>query len=46
MDDAEFADYFCFCEICEICVENRIQWIFSVDWICCIISYSPDFANE
>ena len=22
-----------------------VQWIFSVDWICCFISYSPDFAN-
>ena len=22
------------------------QRIFSVDWICCFISYSPDFANE
>ena len=26
--------------------ENSVQWIFSVDWICCFISYSPDFANE
>ena len=25
--------------------ENSVQWIFSVDWICCFISYSPDFAN-
>ena len=23
-----------------------VQRIFSVDWICCFISYSPDFANE
>ena len=27
-------------------VPNLVQWIFSVDWICCFISYSPDFANE
>ena len=23
-----------------------VQWIFSVDWMRCFISYSPDFANE
>ena len=27
-------------------VPNLVQWIFSVDWICCFISYSPNFANE
>ena len=33
-------------EIRRIVTPEAVQWIFSVDWTCCFLSYSPDFANE